>query len=170
MTVKDSTSHTNTEAMLQCYAMYQSRFHEYFCREYFCPPLFGSSSQNYSVAKTLWHTVLYCHCQVILYAHLKGIQQCSSVGWSLGGFAGRFAFTLPYRICRAKLREFVTQENSSGDPVSEAAGGAACTSPILGQFWSRIPKPLSPKLSAYLRLEQLHTLLGVILCYLPYIF
>ena len=38
-TVKDPTSHTSTEAMLEYYAMYQSRLREYFCREYFCPPL-----------------------------------------------------------------------------------------------------------------------------------
>ena len=37
-TVKDPTSHTSTEAMLEYYAMYQSRLREYFCREYFCPP------------------------------------------------------------------------------------------------------------------------------------
>ena len=56
-TVKDPTGHTSTEAMLEYYAMYQSRLREYFCREYFCPPLFGSDSRNFSVAKILRRTV-----------------------------------------------------------------------------------------------------------------
>ena len=38
--------------------MYQSRLREYFCRKYFCPPpLFGSDSRNFSVAKILQRTV-----------------------------------------------------------------------------------------------------------------
>ena len=31
--IKDLTSHTNTEAMLQCYAMYQICLREYFCHK-----------------------------------------------------------------------------------------------------------------------------------------
>ena len=58
--------------------------------------------------------------------------QWDSVGWSSGGIAGRFAFALPYTICRTKLLEIVTQENSSGDPVSGAAGGTLLHKPNPG--------------------------------------
>ena len=63
--VKDPTSHTNTEAMLQCYAMYQSCLHEYFCREYFCPP-FGSDSQITRLRK--FCDIWYFHFDCVLIA------------------------------------------------------------------------------------------------------
>ena len=61
-TVKDPTSHTSTEAMLEYYAMYQSRLREYFCREYFCPPLMEAIREVFRSRKfcdILYYNLLY---------------------------------------------------------------------------------------------------------------
>ena len=72
LTVKDPTSHTNTEAMLEYYVMYHSHLREYFCREYFCPPILEVIREIFRSRKFLRRTV--CNNGQRVHAfHWKGI-------------------------------------------------------------------------------------------------